>query len=253
MDSAIAKPDFELTSHAVALSIPVRPKTPTRPSKNYEAQKHEKKETLYQSANFLTVENSLSQLKSQINFLSRQDPIFGERRKMHHAYLVAAQNFPPPSPALDEVFSTFHNPIFTRKKMPATRHTRRTSAAPYKPYGPYPLDIFMLQASILQNIQQITNFTYQDDVNMTPADLMVAIRLLVKCDLTLETIESGLQIATSGSKYQYYRAVFCDYEDIILDQKRVLTLMTDVSDEAKQQALHQLDDYLPEAPPGSPP
>ncbi len=111
----------------------------------------------------------------------------------------------------------------------------------------------MLQASILQNIQQITDFTYQDDVNMTPANLMVAIRLLVKFDLTLETIESGLQIATSGSKYLYYRAVFCDYEDIILHQKRVLTLMTDVSDETKHQALNQLDDYLPDAPPGLPP
>ncbi len=111
----------------------------------------------------------------------------------------------------------------------------------------------MLQASILQNIQQITDFTYQDDVNMTPANLMVAIRLIVKCDLTLENIENTLNIATPGSKYQYYRAVFCDYEDIILDQKRALTLMTDVSDEAKQQALNQLDDYVPEAPPGSPP
>jgi hypothetical protein len=172
---------------------------------------------------------------------------------MHHAYLVAAQNFSPPSPTLDEVFFTFHNPIFTRTKMPATRHTRRTSAAPYKPYGPYPLDIFMLQASILENIQQITDFTYTDDVNMTPANLMVAIRLLVKCELTLETIESGLQIATSGSKYQYYRAVFLDYEDIIQDQKRALELMTNVSDETKQQALNQLDDCIPEAPPGSPP
>ena len=137
--------------------------------------------------------------------------------------------------------------------MPATRHTRRTSAAPYKPYGPYPLDIFMLQASILENIQQITDFTYTDDVNMTPANLMVAIRLLVKCELTLETIESGLQIATSGSKYQYYRAFFLDYEDIIQDQKRALELMTNVSDETKQQALNQLDDCIPEAPPGSPP
>ncbi len=82
---------------------------------------------------------------------------------------------------------------------------------------------------------------------------MVAIRLLVKCDLTLETIKSDLQIATSGSKYQYYRAVFLDYEDIIQDQKRALELMTNVSDETKQQALNQLDDYLPEAPPGSPP
>ena len=111
----------------------------------------------------------------------------------------------------------------------------------------------MLQANILQNIQQITDFTYQDDVNTTPANLIVAIRLLVKCDLTLETIESGLQIATTGSKYQYYRAVFLDYEDIIQDQKRALELMTNVSDETKQQALNQLDDCIPEAPPGSPP
>ncbi len=88
---------------------------------------------------------------------------------------------------------------------------------------------------------------------MTPANLMVAIRLLVKCDLTLENIESALDIAAPGSKYQYYRAVFCDYEDIILDQKRVLELMTDVSDETKQQALNQLDDCVPEAPPDSPP
>ncbi len=63
----------------------------------------------------------------------------------------------------------------------------------------------MLQPSILQNIQQITDFTYVDDVSMTPANLMVAIRLMVKRDLTLENIESALNIATPGSKYQYYR------------------------------------------------
>jgi len=93
MGQAIAKPDFEVTSHADALSIPARPKTPTRPSKNDEAQKHEKTETLYQSANFVTVDNNLSQLKSQNNFLSRKDPNFGEHRKMHHAYLLAARIF----------------------------------------------------------------------------------------------------------------------------------------------------------------
>ncbi len=111
----------------------------------------------------------------------------------------------------------------------------------------------MLQASILQNIQQITDFTYVDDVNMTPANLLVAIHLLVKCDLTLENIESALNIATPGSKYQYYRAVFLDYEDIILDQKWALELMTNVSDETKQQVLNQIDDCLPETPPYSPP
>ncbi len=42
-------------------------------------------------------------------------------------------------------------------------------------------------------------------------------------------------------------------EDVILDQKRMLELMTNVSDETKQQALNLLDDYVPTAPPGSPP
>jgi hypothetical protein len=74
---------------------------------------------------------------------------------------------------------------------------------------------------------------------------MVAIRLLVKCDLALETIESGLNVAAPGklTKYQYYRAVFLDYQDIIKEQKYVLTLMADVSDETKQQVLNR---YLAE-------
>ncbi len=80
MDPAIPKPDFELTSRAGALSIPARPKTPTRPSKNDEAQKHEKTETVYQSANFVIINNNPRQLKSQKNFLSRRDPILDERR-----------------------------------------------------------------------------------------------------------------------------------------------------------------------------
>ncbi len=159
MGQAIATPDFAVTSHADALSIPARPKTPTRPSKNDEAQKHAKIETLYQSANFVTVDNNLSQLKSQNNFLSRKDPNFGEHRKMHHAYPLAARNFFPSPPTLDEVFSTFHNSISTRTKMPATRHARRTSATSYKPYEHRSIDIHMLQASILDYIQQITDFT----------------------------------------------------------------------------------------------
>jgi hypothetical protein len=101
----------------------------------------------------------------------------------------------------------------------------------------------MLQASILDNIQQITDFTYQDEVEMTPANLMVAIRLLVKCDLALETIESGLNVATPGSKYQYYRAIFLDYEDIILEQKQVLETLTNVPDEIIQQVLNLLEDH----------
>jgi hypothetical protein len=66
-----------------------------RTRKNDEAQKHEKTETLYQSANFVTVDNNPNQLKSQNNFLSRRDPNFGEQRKMHHAYLLAARTFSP--------------------------------------------------------------------------------------------------------------------------------------------------------------
>ncbi len=137
--------------------------------------------------------------------------------------------------------------------MPATRHARRTSAAPYKLYEPRSLDIHMLQASILDYIQQITDFTYQDEVEMTPAKRMVAIHLLVECDLALETIESGLNMAAPGSKCQYFRAVFLDYEDIILDQKRAFELMTNVPDEIRQQALNHLDDAIPQAPPDSPP
>jgi hypothetical protein len=56
---------------------------------------------------------------------------------------------------------------------------------------------------------------------MTPSSLMVAIRLLIKCDTALETIENGLTIALPGSKFQYYRAVFTDHEDIILEQEQV--------------------------------
>ncbi len=98
MDPVIAKPDFELTSRADALPLPARPKTPTRPSENDEAQKHEKTETVYQSANFVTVDNNLSQLKSQKNFISQGDPILGERRKMHVAYpAVAIFSQPPPN------------------------------------------------------------------------------------------------------------------------------------------------------------
>jgi hypothetical protein len=69
---------------------------------------------------------------------------------------------------------------------------------------------------------------------MTPSSLMVALRLLVKCDTALETIETGLNIAIPGSKYQYYRAVFKDYEDIILDQKCILDILTNVPDDTNQ-------------------
>ncbi len=106
-------------------------------------------------------------------------------------------------------------------------------------------------------IQQITNFTYQDDIEMTSSTLMVAIRLLIKCSIALETIENGLNIALPGSKFQNCRAAFkdClkDYEDIILDQKRALEMITNIPDETRQQALNLLDNHVPPAPPDSPP
>ncbi len=42
-----------------------------------------------------------------------------------------------------------------------------------------------------------------------------AIRLLVQCETALETNEAGLQIALPGTKFQYYRPVFKDFEDIL--------------------------------------
>jgi hypothetical protein len=60
---------------------------------------------------------------------------------------------------------------------------------------------------------------------------------------TLETIESGLNVATPGSKYQYYRAVFLDYKDNILEQKQVQETLTNVTDEIRQQALNLLEHH----------
>jgi hypothetical protein len=54
--------------------------------------------------------------------------------------------------------------------------------------------------------------------------------------------------------FQFSQDQYEEYRDLIIqDQKRALELMTNVSDETKQQALNQLDDCIPEAPPGSPP
>jgi hypothetical protein len=74
---------------------------------------------------------------------------------------------------------------------------------------------------------------------------MVAIRFLVKCGTALETIENGLNITLSGSKFQYYRAVFKDYEDIFLEQKQFLETLTNVPDKIRQQALNLLEDHSP--------
>ncbi len=163
---------------------------------------------------------------------------------MQIAYSVAARHYSPPTPTLTKVPLTFHNPNSNPTKMPAMRRGGRLYQAPYQPYGTPSMNIHTLQASVLDNFKDITDFTIQTDIEMDSSSLMVAIRLLVKCDTALETIETGLNIALPGSK---------DYEDIILDQKRILENLTDVPDETRQQALNQLDDYIPQAPPGSPP
>jgi hypothetical protein len=117
------------------------------------------------------------------------------------------------------------------------------------------MDIHDLQSTILGYIKGITTFTFrQHGIQTDPPSLMVVIRLLVKCDIALETIETGLTIALPGSKYQYYRApVFKGYEDITKRHQRILQHLTNVPDEIRQQALNQLDDYISQAPTGSPP
>jgi hypothetical protein len=253
MFSAVAYPNLPLTSRDDATAVSDRPMKLTLPSKNDEAQKHRETETVYQSANFVTDKNNTNQLKYPKNLFRGKNPILDERQKMQIAYPVAARHFSPPTPTLTKVPLTFHNPNSNPTKMPAMRRGGRLYQAPYQPYGTPSMNIHTLQASVLGNIKDITDFTIQTDIEMDSSSLMVAIRLLVKCDTALETIENGLNIALPGSKYQYYRAVFKDYEDIILDQKRILENLTDVPDETRQQALNQLDDYIPQAPPGSPP
>jgi hypothetical protein len=82
---------------------------------------------------------------------------------------------------------------------------------------------------------------------------MRAIRLLVQCETALETTENGLQIALPGSKYQYYRPVFKDYDETLQRYKTLLLDITNVTDEVRQTALNQLDDSIPPPPPESPP
>ncbi len=141
------------------------------------------------------------------------------------------------------------------KRMPAIRHAFTHTFQPsYSPYGPLNTDIYSLQASILDSIQEISAFTMKHlGIQMDPSDLMRAIRLLVRCETALETTQNGLQIALPGSKFQYYRPVFKDYEEILQRHKTLLIDITNVPDETRQMALNQLDDSIPPPPPGSPP
>ncbi len=68
-----------------------------------------------------------------------------------------------------------------------------------------------------------------------------------------ETTDTGLQIALPGSKFQYYRPVFKDFEDILQRLKTRLLSFTDAPNEVRQMALNQLDDHIPPPPPESPP
>jgi hypothetical protein len=181
MFSAVAYPNLPLTSRDDATAVSDRPMKLTLPSKNDEAQKHKETETVYQSANFVTDKNNTNQLKYPKKLFRGKNPILNERQKMQIAYPVAARHFSPPTPTLTKVLLTFHNPNSNPTNMPAMRRGGRLYQAPYQPYGTPSMNIHTLQASVLGNIKDITDFTIQTDIEMDSSSLMVAIRLLVKC------------------------------------------------------------------------
>ncbi len=91
-------------------------------------------------------------------------------------------------------------------------------------------------------------------IQMYAPNLIRAIRLLVRCDTAIETTQNGLQITLPpGSKFQYYRPVFKDYEEILQRHRTLLIGITNVSDETRQMTLNQLHDAIPPPPPDSPP
>ena len=65
--------------------------------------------------------------------------------------------------------------------------------------------------------------------------------------------ELPLQLAQPGTKFQYYRPVFQDFEDVLNALKTRLLCIANVSDDIRQAALNQLDDCIPPPPPGLPP
>jgi hypothetical protein len=137
---------------------------------------------------------------------------------------------------------------------PIRRPFTRTYQPCYSPYSPLNTDFYSLQASILDSIRDISAFTMKhQDIQIDSSNIMRAIRLLAQCETALETTETGLQIALPGSKFQYYRPVFKDFEDTLQRLKTRLLSFTNVSDEIRQMALNQLDDSIPPPPPDSPP
>ena len=139
--------------------------------------------------------------------------------------------------------------------MPAIRRAfTRTYQPPTKPYEAPPMNIYAIQAAILDDIQGVTDFTETyEESQMDPSTLLRTIRLLVNCETALETTAYGLQIAHPGTKFQYYRPVFQDFEGVLQRLKTRLLSIANVSDDIRQTALNQLDDHIPPPPPGSPP
>ena len=139
--------------------------------------------------------------------------------------------------------------------MPAFRRAfTRTYQPPTKPYEAPPMNIFAIQAAILDDIQCLTNFTETyEESQMDPSTLLRTIRLLVHCENALETTAHGLKLAQPGTKFQYYRPVFQDFEDVLNALKTRLLCIANVSDDIRQAALNQLDDCIPPPPPGLPP
>ncbi len=140
--------------------------------------------------------------------------------------------------------------------MPALRRAfNRTYQPPSKPYEPPHTNIYAIQAAILDDIQGLSDFTETyEESQMDPSTLLRTIRLLVHCENALETTATGLQIAfLPGTKFQYYRPVFQDFEDVLQRLKTRLLSIANVPDDLRQAALNQLDDHIPPPPPGSPP
>ena len=166
---------------------------------------------------------------------------------------------PPLALTADHIPPQFSQPnFFTQEQvdnMPAIRRAfTRTHQPPTKPYEAPPMNIFAIQAAILDDIQGITNFTETyEDSQMDPSTLLRTIRLLVHCENALETTAQGLHIAQPGTKFQYYRPVFNDFEDVLNALKTRLLCIANVPDEIRQAALNQLDDCIPPPPPGLPP
>ena len=166
---------------------------------------------------------------------------------------------PPLALTADHIPPQFSQPnFFTQEQvdnMPAIRRAfTRTHQPPTKPYEAPPMNIFAIQAAILDDIQGITNFTETyEESQMDPSTLLRTIRLLVHCENALETTAQGLHIAQPGTKFQYYRPVFNDFEDVLNALKTRLLCIANVPDEIRQAALNQLDDCIPPPPPGLPP